>query len=155
MIEELKKVLNYDPESGELRWLEQMGAHVWAGDIAGTLRKDGYLMIRFRGNGYLSHRVAYALMTGNWPDGEIDHIDRDKLNNKWSNLRLASRSLQNHNKGDYKNNRTGYKGVNLKEGKYVARVQIENKRHHLGYFGTAQEAYEAIKTFKNGAFVEL
>ncbi len=73
---------------------------------------------------------------------EIDHIDRNGLNNQRNNLRPANRSQSNMNKGLQSNNTTGYKGVcfNKKAQKYTARICINKERIHLGYFDTAIEA---------------
>ena len=92
--ERLREVLNYDPQSGEFRRRVDRGrgrGHRWkAGTIAG--RKAQYIHINIDYALYAAHRLAWLYMTGEWPSRGIDHIDRDKHNNAWSNLRLADKS---------------------------------------------------------------
>lgn len=91
-------------------------------------------------------RIHRAIM--NAPKGiVVDHINGDTLDNRKRNLRLCSSQENEHNSKVNKDNRSGYKGVTYmkKTNKYVARLTINNKVHYLGYFNTAEEAYEAFK----------
>ena len=89
-------------------------------------------------------------MTGSFPKDEIDHINHNRLDNKWSNLRKASRkeNMQNYKKPA--TNTSGYMGVcwhkNAK--KWIASIRINNKRIHLGSFNTAEEGYNAYLNAK-------
>lgn len=75
---------------------------------------------------------------------QVDHIDGDGLNNRRSNIRLATNSQNSMNKGILSNNQTGYKGVvRRKNGEYTAKITVNGKRTFLGTFDTAIEAYEA------------
>jgi len=101
----------------------------------------GYIKAGINGKCIYLHRFLL-----NPPDEiEIDHINRDKLDNRSVNLRLASRSLNCLNVEARKDNKFGCRGVSYfkPRGTYVARIQIENKRRIIGYFKTVEEAVEA------------
>jgi hypothetical protein len=85
----LKEVLHYDPASGDWKWLVRVAWRINAGGRAGTLNTLGYVAIKVDGTVYLAHRLAWFYMTGNWPQ-EIDHIDRNKSNCRWANLRSVT-----------------------------------------------------------------
>ena len=92
-------------------------------------------------------RLAVRLMTGEWPRGQVDHIDRNTHNNKWDNLRVCSRADNLKNSSVYMSNKLGIKGVFKKKFKagpaYVASIQSDNKRIYLGRFETPEEAGKA------------
>lgn len=94
--EQLKSVLRYDPELGVFIWLAPRTSGVKPGDEAGSLRGDrgrkkSSWRIRVFGRVYSRHRLAWFYMTGEWPE-EIDHRDLDPTNDRWTNLRIATRS---------------------------------------------------------------
>jgi HNH endonuclease/AP2 domain len=75
---------------------------------------------------------------------QIDHKDHDPLNNRRTNLRLATQSQNQHNTFVKANSKTGIKGIHrTKNGRYIARIMYQGKRLQLGYFQTSQEASEA------------
>jgi HNH endonuclease/AP2 domain len=138
----LQGILSYSPESGNFVWLIQYGrAH--PGKIAGSVRKDGYVCIKIEGIPYKAHRLAWLYMTGEWPIGRVDHEDNCQSNNRWENLRLASHSQNMANRKLNKNNRSGFKGVSLKNGRYFAYVSKDGSRYSLGYFDDPEEAHAA------------
>ena len=82
----------------------------------------------------------------NAPDGmDVDHINGNPLDNRKSNLRICSRSQNQMNKGKYKNNTTGFKGVHFYKptGKFVSRIKVDGKNLYLGCFEKAEDAYKA------------
>ena len=95
-LDELKRAFRYESLTGDFFWLVDR-SHVRAGAKAGSLLTCGYWRIRYGGEEYQAHRLAWLFMTGEWPNGPIDHHDLNKLNNSWSNLRLATPSLNNAN----------------------------------------------------------
>ena len=107
----------------------------------------GYNQICFQKKSLRAAIVAWAWMTGEWPDAVIDHINGDKRDDRWTNLRLATPAENNANKGMQKNNTSGFKGVVwLKnEGKWRAMLQRRRgeKGIYLGMFETAEEAHAA------------
>ena len=143
--DELRSVLHYEPASGEFTWLVSLNSRTRRGKKAGDQVKSGrYWRIGFRGRSYRAHRLAWFWMTGEWPSKEIDHKDNDGLNNKWANLREADRYQNMANRGAHAGNAIGLKGVYLhKQGKFIARLQVKNKRVYLGVFETPEAAHEA------------
>lgn len=146
-VERLKEVLRYDPETGTWTWLVHRGCKL-AGDNAGyfDIQKE-YLMIGIDGVVYHAHRLAFLYMTGEIPE-RVDHKDTDRRNCKWNNLRSATHSENLFNRGPTKRNRTGFKGVfkhNIGSG-YTAKITINKKVMYLGYFKTAEEAFDAYQT---------
>lgn len=79
---------------------------------------------------------------------EVDHIDRDTLNYRRSNLRCVTHSVNVHNQRIRPNNTTGYKGVTYEKGKYRGRIQILGKKIQVGMFNTAKEASEAVEAIR-------
>lgn len=144
---ELRDVLHYDPDVGVWRWLKSPRAG-WIGKRAGTVT-DGSRRINVLGVSYLSSRLAYLYMTGEWPPFEIDHEDRNPSNDKWSNLRPASDTQNQANRPCRKDSKLGVKGViKVYDGKrvgskYAARIQRDGKRVNIGYFSSVKEAKAA------------
>jgi hypothetical protein len=117
-----------------------------AGTIAGSLGRDGYWTIMVDGKAYKAHRLAWLLTTKAWPEAEIDHINRDRSDNRIVNLRASTHSENQINNDGYRNNKSGYKNVHFHKasGKWVAAIRRNNKRRHLGIFITPQEANQAL-----------
>lgn len=90
--EELLEILDYDPDTGKFTWKVFRGATALAGEEAGGI-EQGYRRIRINNRVYGAGRLAWFYMTGNWPENEIDHKDRNKLNNRFKNLRDVSGSV--------------------------------------------------------------
>ena len=93
--------LDYDPFSGVFTWKTNHGYRFKAGDVAGTYSSGGYREIQINGTKYRATRLAYLLMTGEQPDTSLvmDHINRERCDDRWENLRLVSVSVNNSNKG--------------------------------------------------------
>lgn len=136
-LDTLKKKLIYDPETGYFTRLS-------TGKIITRVvsKKKPYIQVFLDGKEYLGHRLAWFYMTGSWPQDEIDHEDLDKSNNRWSNLRPATRIQNASNIQRTKRNSSGYKGVhfNKRAKKFTAQIGFKNKLHYLGYFDSAEEA---------------
>lgn len=150
-LEVVEELLVYDPESGDLRWRKSPSNFVKTGELAGYVTKPGsstksYIRLRIAGRLVLAHRVIWLLMTRCDPsDWEVDHADGDGLNNKWANLRLASKTQNQYNSAAKKNNRAGYKGVcwSKSEKKFSARISVNGQRLFLGWFANAELAHMA------------
>lgn len=143
----LKEVIDYDPSTGVFRW--KIARHkVAAGSVAGQfLHHRGYVKIKIFGIAYIAHRLAWLYMTGEWPKDQIDHINMDRADNRFCNLREAGNG-QNHMNQPHKN-RTGFKGVAyhpwLKEKPFEAKIKTGGINRSLGCYATAEEAHEAYK----------
>lgn len=139
--ERLKELLHYNPISGEFTWVRSKG-RAKAGSIAGCADKDGYILIGIDRILYKAHRLAFLYITGSTPsDGvDVDHINMVTGDNKWDNLRLATRSQNRMNmpcKGFY---------YSSKQGKYRAIIQHNYKKIDLGGFDTEEEAVSAYNS---------
>jgi len=141
--EEAKSIMAYNPETGVITWLRHMTPRARAGTEAGVIQSGKYRRIGYLGRYYLAHRLAWLLMTGAWPQGEIDHVNGQKSDNRWSNLRLAT-STQNRRNTRHSNS-SGLIGAaySAHKGMYRASIRIDGKRKFLGWFETAEEASAA------------
>ncbi len=132
----------YQDDAGVVRWLKSPGRRVKAGDAAGHYVTKGYLQVQWKGRGWASHRIAFALSHGRWPTAQIDHINGHKDDNRISNLREAT-NQQNACNRPSRNASTGMKGVTLHRGRYVARCSVGGRSKHLGCFDSAEAAHAA------------
>lgn len=156
--ERLREQLSYDPETGEFRWAARK-QKVKIGSIAGKVKKSGYVEIRIDLVSYQAHRLAWFYMRGSWPQGDIDHINRNPGDNRLVNLRDATRSQNLCNVGALSTSATGVRGVDLHKasGKYRARIRANGKRIELGLFTTIDEArmaYAAAQNTHHGQYAE-
>lgn len=137
----LKKILNYNMFTGYLTWKQSMrNGSVKKGSIAGSI-DHGYIRINIKGKKYSAHRLAWLYMTGKFPTKGIDHKDRIKHHNWWSNLRLLSNSNNQKNTGNWTNNTSGIKGVcwHKLSNKWEARIRI-GKTKFLGLYKNFDDA---------------
>jgi HNH endonuclease/AP2 domain len=149
--DDLRRVLNYNPNTGEFTWLIARRASE-VGTRAGCIRADGYSQIGIGGSRYLAHRLAWLYMKGVWPSEQIDQIDRNRSNNSWLNLRPATNTQNQGNRLAV----SGIRGVYFDKGcqKWRAQIFIDNHPKHLGVFATANEAREAYNKAGNAHWGE-
>ncbi len=144
--EQLKQLLDYNPNTGLFTRLTNKASYWSIGDLAGNLNKDGYIEICTNSSVYLAHRLAFLYMTGKFPEVDTDHIDTIRHHNWWSNLREATKSEngQNLKKAKKNNLSTGVLGVYIrKDGFIYSKIKINRKQYHLGYFNSIEEASNA------------
>lgn len=143
----LQSILNYNPDTGMFTWIAKR-PKVKLGAIAGGLTEQGYIKIRIDGKKYFAHRLAFLYMTGEMPEFEVDHEDLNRSNNKWLNLRKAERYQNFGNQYKYSNNKSGVKGVcwDKDANKWLAQIQIKNKKIKLGRFIRLEDAKLAYET---------
>lgn len=142
--EYLKNRLHYDLETGIFTWkLLTTKNQVKEGGVAGFKSARGYLSLELNTKTYLLHRLAWLYVYGNWPVGDIDHIDGNPLNNTIKNLRDVSTR-------DNCNNRKSHRIGQLVGTTYVkqnnnwkSRIQVNGKTIQIGTFNTQKEAHEA------------
>jgi hypothetical protein len=140
-IERIREVFYYYPEVGVLTWAVAPSTRVKVGQVAGTARPDGGRQVRLDGKLLLVHRVAWALIHGEWPEGEIDHINGDRADNRLENLRCVDRRTNCENKRKaQKNNRLGALGVGPHNSGYCARLRTFGKDYYLGHFDSVEAA---------------
>lgn len=140
----LKELLSYDQSTGIFTRKITAGGQV-PGTIAGTLRKrDGYTDITVDKVKYLSHRLAWLYMTGEFPENDIDHIDGTRNNHAFSNLRSVTRTTNVENqRRAQRNNSSGFLGVSRRGDKFLAQIWACKKYYSIGLFVTPEEAHAA------------
>lgn len=142
-IERVRQIFCYDPATGIVTRRIGLGKASKAGQIAGGVGKDGYWQLSVDSISVEAHRVIWAMVKGEWPT-KIDHIDLDKSNNRWENLRVANASQNKANCPLRCDNTSGYKGVYKNPyGKWVAQIGKDCKVIYLGTFDTAEMAFHA------------
>lgn len=146
---EVKEYLNYDPDTGIFTWRKSRAkGRPIKGSVAGAAHNAGYIRLSINNTSYLAHRVAWFYVTGSWPKADIDHKDRNRKNNRFSNLREATRGENRYNSATSEN-KTGFVGITkLGENRYRARIIAQYRAYHLGVFPTLDEAHEAYQTAK-------
>lgn len=138
---ELKERLQYDPLTGNfLRRRPSTKGGI--GTIAGGVSSSGYHSVWILGKTYQAHRLAFLYVTGNFPAQVVDHIDGNKLNNIWTNLRMCSQVENTYNRKLNKDNTSGTKGVyfNKARQKWVVQVRGQGKSGYLGLYDSLELA---------------
>lgn len=158
----LRELVHYERATGAFTWMPR-GPHlfendtrrcnVWngryAGKRAGSVTNNGYEVISVCDQRTLSHRLAFFYVTGGWPPADMDHIDGDRLNNRWANLRSCDRTTNAQNQRRPPKSKGSdlplgvYRRSNLKHKCYSASIRVDGKGLNLGYFHTAEEAHAA------------
>ena len=111
------------------------------GDRVGTPKSDGYRLIGHKGKKYREHRVIYEMHYGPIPEGlDIDHINRDRADNRIENLRAVTRSQNIQN--------SSWKGTHKKGNKWRAYIQLGDKKTYLGTYDTEEQAHQSYKEAK-------
>lgn len=153
----LRDLFDYDPETGLLRWKidRQGGAH--AGDIVQSRDGHGYIQVTIDAKNLRAHRVIWAMCHGQWPSGQIDHINGVRDDNRISNLRVASPRQNSSNLGLAKTNTSGFRGVSYSRarGKWEAYIRSNGKHVHLGRFDRREDAVRARDAAARSAFGEF
>lgn len=150
----LKEYLWYDPVLGKFIWIKSPAKRINIGDLAGRIDSMGYWMLGFQGRQYRQHRLAFLYMTGRWPD-QVDHLNGDRSDNRWDNLREATHQQNNWNRDSYKNSKTGVKGVFPSKKKYQVQIRYKGKANYCGTYETlalAQEVSELMQEMIQGDF---
>jgi len=138
------EILRYEPDSGLLFW-KKPGVGRSLNRPLGKGSAKRYVAVSIGGKTYLGHRVAWLLTYKVWPTHDIDHIDHNRSNNRISNLREATNSENLRNRTLQSNNKYGVNGINYSDeiNRWYARISVDKKRIHLGYFRTKEAAIQA------------
>lgn len=143
-IQRLRDVLDYEPATGVLT------TKIWrprsaVGVVAGCVRADGYRSIWIDQQQFLAHRIIWALVTGEWPDVQIDHVNGLRDDNCWANLRLATNQQNSFNAKRQSRNTSGVKGVCLvtNSDRWRAYITVDGRQVSLGRFDTRDGAARA------------
>lgn len=150
--EQAQNLFIYDPETGEFISRIKSGSRP-AGVPVGRPHSRGYIQIHYRKRHYYAHRLAWLYMTGSWPEGQIDHINGLRDDNRFCNLRdvTQSRNMLNQ-KAPLQRNKVGILGISkvTRSDKYVAQFTFEGQKITVGYFRDPHEAkreYDRVKSF--------
>jgi hypothetical protein len=152
----------YTPLTGEMIWLPKIGTDQetrrwnsrYAMKQAGCISERGYVRVVILINGkkkaIQAHQLAWFICNGELPQGEIDHINHVKHDNRLSNLRDVSRSTNQRNKPMPRNNTSGFVGVVRSRGrdKWEAFGRDNGKRVYLGLFDAPEQAAQVAKEFR-------
>jgi HNH endonuclease len=140
--ERLLHLIDYDPQTGVFCW-KNCYFKSWRGKKAGSINGEGYVHIKIDQRNYQAHRLAWFFVRGEWPRQEIDHVNALKADNRFSNLRESTHGENQQNvTRAQRNNRSGYLGVAISNGGFVATIYADGRRHHLGRFNSAEDAHD-------------
>lgn len=139
----LQHILNYEKETGVFTWRVNRGGGARAGDIAGCLKKNGYIYVMAIGKSYLAHRLAWLFTHGIWPSEQIDHINGRRHDNRILNLRECTSAENGQNRKINSNNRSRLTGVYwiFSRDKWKAQIKVGGEIRHLGYYSTKEQAH--------------
>lgn len=148
--ERAREALDYDPKTGLITWrINHNGRYI--GQPAGWIKVNwagkNYLRIGLGGGRHYAHRLIWLHVYGRWPEGEIDHLNGNGLDNRLSNLREVSREENAKNRRLGVNNRSGFIGVSRHKvkGKWRVQVNVNGQIKHLGIFTNKADAAEASR----------
>jgi len=149
--ETLHKYLHYDPDTGVFTWKVDRRQKL-KGKVAGNPMSNGYLQIMLEGKTYLAHRLVWLYMTGEFPPELLDHKDKNRINNKWDNLRPVTRTENTYNKTPTPG-KSGLPGVEEVKTGFRASISVNNKSVHLGVFASKEAASEAYLQARNKYYI--
>jgi hypothetical protein len=157
---ELKRLLHYDPITGHFRWLVRPSRRTYVDDVAGCTKKSGYVYIVYKRKPYLAHRLAFLYMTGHFPKRHVDHVNQNKADNSWGNLRECSRSQNMSNRPGHRGTSSKYRGVSWSAArlKWKVAIQKDGVSYHAGYYVTepaAAQAYNRLAKKLHGEFAHF
>ena len=142
--QQLKKYLHYNKDTGiftRIGTTNKIRANS-IGKPAGGINSDGYIKIRILNHRLSGHKLAFLYMLGSMPDGEVDHLNHDRSDNRWVNLRAVNKLHNQHNRSINSNNSSGANGIRLsiRDNYWHAYIMVHRKRIFLGSFKDKNEA---------------
>ena len=148
--ERVRELFDYDYENGWLIRKQTRAGIPWNKPCGHKPICNGYGRVCIDGKGYFAHRIIWLWHYGSWPSNQTDHLDRNKINNRIENLRDATGSENEQNKGLKGTNSSGFPGVSWhkRDKKYQAYIKINKKQIHIGCFTAAEEAHLAYQLAK-------
>jgi hypothetical protein len=148
--DDVRNRLDCDPETGIFTWRACAAMRIewntrYAGAVAGSDNSQGYRDISIDGKRHLAHRLAWLIMTGEWPVDDIDHINGDRADNRIANLRAVDRTENMRNAAMRSDNTSGHMGVcwDKRCEKWRAQIKANGRRIHLGLFTALADAIAA------------
>lgn len=147
----VRQLLRYCPDSGLFFWLQPPSNRVSVGSVAGCIGTDsGYRIIMIDSRRYRAHRLAWLMVHGHWPDGQIDHINGQRADNRLANLRAVSQAENSQNiRAAMPFNTSGFLGATRRRNdRWTAQIVVDGVTHRLGAFASPQAASEAYLAAK-------
>lgn len=154
MLEDLKRQMHYDPETGKLTWLISKKGVTQGRQVSPRPTNDGYLQCVFNGKHYYQHVLIWFYQTGEWPKDCIDHINRERADNRWGNLREATQTQNLYNSTGALN-KTGYKNITETKWGWVVTTRVNKKATNFGTYKTLDEAVEVAKRVRQDVHGEF
>ena len=150
-LDRLKKVLSYNRTTGVFHWRISTSNRIAKGSIAGRDNGNGYRRVMIDCKQYYEHRLAWMHEHGTMPDGEIDHVNGDRSDNRICNLREALHCENSQNQPRRSTNTSGKHGVSWHKscGRWVAYIVKDGKKRHLGLFDFVEDAGRAYLSAKS------
>ena len=144
-LEILESLLDYNADSGEIKWTYANSKNTNKGKVAGTKLSNKYIRIFIYGKLYQAHRLAWYMYYGKEPEYGLDHIDGNKHNNAIDNLRDIPQSGNAKNSSLSKANSSGFTGVTFmrRSKKWRSRIMVDGSDIHLGFYDDKQKAISA------------
>lgn len=142
--EDVRSHFKYNKETGDLKW-RKITSNAASKNKISCVGSSGYIIVGFKGRRYLAHRLIWLYAHGVMPDGEIDHINRNRQDNRISNLRDATSSENNLNRDILSNNTSGTIGVSWHKAscKWGAKLARNGVVKWLGLFESKDLAIQA------------
>jgi hypothetical protein len=149
-VERLRELLDYDADLGRFRSRVYRCGRATAGSIAGSAKGRGYRHLNVDGRLYIEHRLVWFYVHGVWPEGEIDHINGVRDDNRIANLRVVPRTAENrqNTRKVRSDSRVGIQGVKRSGTRWKAVITVRGKVHNIGSFVTPEEAGAAYLAAK-------
>ena len=142
----IEEALKYNSATGLFTWLRPTNRRVKIGDYAGSIGSEGYVNIMYYGKQHKAHRLAWLFVHGKYPDGQIDHINQDRTDNRIANLRVVTNSENQLNRKASCKSKSQFIGVSWKAAMNKWCAQFKKK--HIGYFASEQEASNAYQEYR-------
>ena len=152
---QLKELLDYNPDTGIFTWKIKQCSKINIGDVAGT-KNNKYIQIAINFKKYYAHRLAWLYMHGKYPENEIDHINRNKKDNRFCNLRDVNRSQNLWNTNAQSTNKSKYKNICLCSRTKLWRVVITKNKKYIAndYFKNKEDAVKYANKIRSEHFGE-
>lgn len=143
----LCELVNYVPDTGQFTW-NKARRRCRPGDPTGCRMNNGYICIRVDNVLYTAHRLAWLYSYGAWPEHQLDHINKDRADNRLCNLRTAT-NAENAQNTKRRDNKSGYTGVYKENARWKAEIKLNYKTIRLGLFDTPEQAHAAYLAAKH------
>lgn len=155
-VKTLREILSYDATTGNFTWkILTKNRKCTPGRPAGYSNHNGYWQITINSKHYKAHRLAWLYVFGKWPDGYLDHINNNGMDNRISNLRIAAPKQNAANSRRRRTNSSGFKGVSRHKKLWRAVICADGKSYLLGLFRSPEEAHVAYCSAAQKLFGEF